>query len=297
MFYDWDDNIMKMIKPIVNILKIVDNYEVFIVGFSGVITDGSSIKSEAITALVNLKKSGKHIILLSNTPLRVAAVAKILHENKVPLSLFDSIVTAGEILHYHMKSKQGIYAALGTHYYQLGDAKDDGVFNGLDYERVSEVSKADFIYMSSVASQEDTIDTYRSTLEHAASLGIPFVCAGNDTSTYKEGKVSLAAGAIAEQYAILGGKIITVGKPDIKITEYVLEDFANIDKNKILLVGDNMTTDIKGANLEGIHAALVSKGIHVNFLGEGYIPDVAKTRELSNSFDAFPDYVISNFRW
>lgn len=70
---------MKMIKPIVNILKIIDNYEVFIVGFSGVITDGSSVKSEAVTALVNLKKSGKHIILLSNTSMRVATVAKILH--------------------------------------------------------------------------------------------------------------------------------------------------------------------------------------------------------------------------
>ncbi len=288
---------MKMIKPIVNILKIIDNYEIFIVGFSGVITDGSSVKSEAVTTLVNLKKSGKHIILLSNTPMRVEAVAKLLHENKIPLSLFDSIITAGEILHYHLKSKQGIFGALGTHYYQLGSQEDDGVFSGLDYERVTDISKADFIYMSSVASMEDTPDTYRAELEHAASLAIPFVCAGNDTSTYKGGKVCLAPGAIAEQYAVLGGNIITVGKPDIKIMEYALEDFADMDKAKILMIGDNMSTDIKGANLMGIHAALISKGVHVNFLGEGYIPDVAKTRELSNNFDVSPDYVISNLRW
>ena len=297
MFYDWDDNKMKMIKPIVNILKIIDNYEVFIVGFSGVITDGSSVKSEAITALVNLKKSGKHVILLSNTSKRVAAVARLLHENRVPLSLFDSIITAGEILHYHLKAKQGVYAALGARYYQLGSQEDDGVFSGLDYEKVSDISKADFIYMGAIASLDDTTDTYRAELEHAASLGIPFVCAGNDTSTYKDGKVCLAAGAIAEQYAVLGGKIITVGKPDVKIMEYAIEDYAEMDKAKILMIGDNMTTDIKGANLLGIHAALVSKGVHVNFLGEGYIPDVAKTRELSNSFDTSPDYVISNLRW
>lgn len=288
---------MKMIKPIVNVLKIIDNYEVFIVGFSGAISDGVSVKSEAITALVNLKKSGKHIILLSNSPLRVASIAKILHENRVPLSIFDAIITAGEILHYHLKAKQGIFGALGSRYYQMGNQEQDGVFSGLDYEKVEDISKADFIYMSSVATLDDTADTYRVALEHAAGLGIPFVCAGNDTSTYKDGKVCLAAGAIAEQYAVLGGKIITVGKPDVKIMEYALEDYADMDKAKILMIGDNLTTDIKGANLMGIHAALVSKGVHVNFLGEGYIPDVAKTRELSNSFDTSPDYVISNLRW
>ena len=288
---------MKMIKPIVNILKIIDNYETYVVGFSGVLSDGASIKSEAVSALVNIKKSGKHVILLSNSPMRVASLSKILHDNKVPLSLFDSIMTAGEILHYRLKSKPGTYGALGTKYYQLGSQEDDGVFFGLGYEQVSEISKADFIYMSSVSSQEDTSDTFRPALEHAVGLGIPFVCAGNDTSTYMGGKVCLAPGAIAEQYAVMGGKIITVGKPDIKILEYVLEDFADQDKSKILMIGDNMSTDIKGANLMGIDSALVSKGVHVNFLGEGYIPDVAKTRELSNSFDSFPDYVISNLRW
>lgn len=288
---------MKMIKPIVNILKIIDNYEVVIVGFSGVITDGSSIKSEAITALINLKKAGKKIILLSNTPKRTVSLARFFHENKMPLNLFDSIITAGEILHYCLKDKQGVYGALGSRYYQLGSQEDTGVFASTDYEQVSEITKADFIYMGGASTIEDTIDTYRSVLEHAASLGIPFVCAGNDTSTYKDGKVCIAPGAIAEQYAILGGKIITIGKPDSKIMEYALEEYKDKEKNKILLIGDNMTTDIKGANLVGIHSALVSKGVHVNFLGEGYIPDVAKTRELSNSFDTFPDYVISNLRW
>ena len=114
---------MKMIKPIVNILKIIDNYDDFIIGFSGVISDGSSVKSEAVTALINLKKADKHVVLLSNSPQRVASIAKILHENRVPLSLFDAIITAGEILHYHLKSKAGVYAALGSRYYQMGSQK------------------------------------------------------------------------------------------------------------------------------------------------------------------------------
>ena len=55
--------------------------------------------------------------------------------------------------------------------------------------------------------------------------------------------------------------------------------------------------DVTVDELLGVDSALISKGIHINFLGEGYIPDVTKTRELASNFDAIPDYVISNLRW
>ena len=105
----------------------------------------------------------------------------------------------------------------------------------------------------------------------------------------------MAPAAIAEQYAIMGGRIITLGKPDVALFSYCVDGLINGDN--ILVIGDNVATDIKGAVLLGWDSMLISKGIHVNFLGEGYIPDVAKTRELSNGFNASPDYVISNLRW
>lgn len=92
-------------------------------------------------------------------------------------------------------------------------------------------------------------------------------------------------------------KIITVGKPDAKIIAYALDGIPDVRKENVLIIGDNIATDIKGANLLGVSSALISKGVHVNFLGEGYIPDVAKTRELATNFDAYPDFVISNLRW
>ena len=151
--------------------------------------------------------------------------------------------------------------------------------------------------MGSAADPEATIDQYMQILEYAASMNIPLICAGNDTSSFQSGKICLAAGAVAEQYAALGGRIITVGKPDPKILSYTLEGMDDISPKNILFIGDNITTDIKGANLVGVDCVLVSKGVHVNFLGEGYIPDVAKTREIANNYDAYPDYVISNLRW
>ena len=92
-------------------------------------------------------------------------------------------------------------------------------------------------------------------------------------------------------------KPLAEGKPDTKVIDYALDGLDVKDRSKVLLIGDNLATDIKGANLSGLSAALVTKAVHVNFLGEGYIPDVAKTRELATNFDAYPDFIISNLRW
>lgn len=288
---------IKMIKPIVNISKVIEPYNTVIVGFNGVLSEGNGVKSEAVEALIQMKRAGRHIVLLSNTALRVSSLINGLHENKLPVAVFDAVVTAGEILHYKFKARQGEFAAIGSNYYKIGDTRDKGVFAGLDYQPAEDISRADFIYMDAAAKQSDVIEDYLPTLEHAAGMGIPLVCAGNDTSSYKDGEICLAPGAVAEQYAVLGGKIITVGKPDAKIIAYALDGIPDVRKENVLIIGDNIATDIKGANLLGVSSALISKGVHVNFLGEGYIPDVAKTRELATNFDAYPDFVISNLRW
>lgn len=288
---------IKMIKPVVNISKVIEPFEAVVVGLFGVLYDGKNFRSEAIEALKSLKRSGRKIVLLSNTSLRVQQVVRLLNDNKVPVMVFDAIVTAGELLHYKLKSKTDMFKGLGLTYVNIGGAQGLGVFSGLDYLPVDDLGRADFMFIGSCKTPTDLVENYLPVLEHAASLNMPLVCAGNDTSSYMNGEISLAPGAVAEQYAVLGGRIITVGKPDVRVMEYALECLEGIDRSNVLLVGDNLATDIKGANLSQISSALTTKAVHVNFLGEGYIPDVAKTRELATNFDAFPDFIISNLRW
>jgi HAD superfamily hydrolase (TIGR01459 family) len=288
---------MKMIKPIVNISKIMDAYDIILCGFNGVIHDGVEFRPEAIDALIRLRKNGKKIVLVSNTSLRILKMAEMMYAAKISPYIFTAIVTAGEILHYKLQAADSIYSALGKVYYNLGHHDDTGVFEGLGYTDIENLSRADFMYIGLTSSPVGVIEYYMDVLGHAASLNIPMLCVGNDTSAFVNGEIGLASGAIAEQYAVLGGRIITLGKPDPKIIDYALEACGNFDKNRVLLIGDSILTDIKAASSVGISSVLISKGIHINFLGEGYIPDVTKTRELATNFDAFPDYVVSNLRW
>lgn len=286
---------MNMIKPIVNFSKIASDYNTFVVGFNGVLYDGEKVFNDAIKCLKNISSMGKKIVIVSNSHLRVAEVVKILQDNRVDLNIFSNIVTAGEILHYKLKYAQNEFEAIGTKYYHLGSRQNKGVFSGLNFEEVARIEEAHFIYMSEISTPDDVIEKYRPYLVQAVNLGLPFVCAGNDTSCFIGGKLSLSSGAVAENYAILGGRIITVGKPDVRIMQYALEGISTDES--VVVVGDNVATDIKAASLLGFDSILISKGRHVNFLGEGYIPDVAKTRELSNSYDVSPGCVISAMRW
>ena len=144
--------------------------------------------------------------------------------------------------------------------------------------------------------ETDTLDDYARALEHCFALGLPLVAAGNDVSTYYNGQISLGSGAVAEQYAVMGGVIYTIGKPAPDFVKYALEGVVK-PESKVLFIGDGFATDIKSANLYNADAVLISKGIHVNYLGEGYIPDVEKARNLAMNFDVYPDYVVSGLRW
>ena len=210
---------------------------------------------------------------------------------------FD-VVSAGEILHYKLKFPNQEFSSLGKNYLQIGNKKHYAIFDNLDFKRVYSFNQASFLFVGEAENENDTIEKYLPILNQAASMGLPLLAVGNDTSTFMNEKIALSAGAIAEQYAVLGGKILTIGKPDPMVMTYCIEALPqDIAKEKILVIGDNIATDIKAANLLNMPSVLISKGVHINFLGEGYISDVAKTRELATSLDAYPDCVISNLRW
>lgn len=287
---------MKIIKPIVGVSKIIDNYDTVVSGFNGVLYDGLQTNAEALHALKKCAAHGKKVSILTNAPLRVEQIARILSpQGNHHLSFLENIISAGELLHYQLKNAER-FGLSGNKYYNLGGSSDVNVFSGLDYQQVKRLDEADFVFSGNVKSGGDTIESYQSLLEHAVALSLPMVSVGNDTATFERGVISLGAGALAEQYAVLGGKIFTCGKPQPEILSYAAEN-SQSSPERVLFIGDSFTTDVKSGNLFNADTVLISKGIHVNFLGEGYIPDVEKARFLAMNFDVYPDYVISSLRW
>ena len=65
----------------------------------------------------------------------------------------------------------------------------------------------------------------------------------------------------------------------------------NNKNKKILSIGDNLNTDIKGANLLNYDSLIISNGIHKNEIKEKGIDQTAK------SYEVICNYIQSELKW
>ena len=85
----------------------------------------------------------------------------------------------------------------------------------------------------------------------------------------------------------MGGEVAYLGKPYPEVYNQSI----NNKNKKILAIGDNLNTDIRGANLLNYDSLLVSNGIHRNEIKNNGIQNVAK------EYEAIVNYIQSDLKW
>ena len=83
------------------------------------------------------------------------------------------------------------------------------------------------------------------------------VCTNPDLIVHRGGIQEYCAGKIAQIFESLGGKVVYFGKPHKEIYSMCFKD-----KEKVIAIGDNLRTDIKGANNMKIDSVFILDGIH-----------------------------------
>ena len=274
-----------MVKTIKYISRIKDDFDCVICGVNGVITDGTNIFAQAKDTLSHLYLDGKKIVLATNSGQRVYELFEYLKKEHFPVHIFNSMITAGELAHYSLKNRDD----LGLMYYPLSQ-NSGAIMQGLKYQRTESLVLADFILAETTAENLRHEGSLK-LLEKALNLKLPMICVGNNTVIMSNNGVQESVGSLAEQYAFMGGKIITFGKPDIRIAKYLTEGL-KIAPERCLVIGDNMATDMKmGANFKA-KTLLVCSGVHQlkNDIEQ-------KISELSLNFGINIDFATENLQW
>jgi len=122
-------------------------------------------------------------------------------------------------------------------------------------------------------------------LKRLRARNLPFVCANPDIVVERGEKLIWCAGALARDYAQLGGRTEIAGKPHRPIYEAALAAASQVLGREVaakdaLAIGDGVLTDVKGAEQNGVDVLYVSGGIHAREYGETLDPDTA----LLNAF-------------
>ncbi len=92
------------------------------------------------------------------------------------------------------------------------------------------------------------------------------LCANPDIVVAIGNDLVYCAGALAERYAAIGGRVLTLGKPHAPIYAAACERLKNlrgdIDKSRILAIGDGAFTDLAGAGRAGFDCLFIIHGVH-----------------------------------
>ena len=85
------------------------------------------------------------------------------------------------------------------------------------------------------------------------------VCTNPDLTVHRGNIEELCAGSIAKIFEDLGGEVVYFGKPHKEVYNMCFNS-----NEKVLAIGDNLRTDIKGANNLKIDCIFISDGVHRN---------------------------------
>ena len=280
--------------------EVAGEFDAFILDLWGLIHDGERAYPPAEGTLRQLKAAGKKTLLLSNAPRRAYALVEGMTRMGLPRDLYGEVLSSGEAVREALiKRDDPFFASLGKRAYHMGPDRDRSVFDDTGIEIVPDVETADFLMNTGPTELDETVDHYVAPLKQAAARNLPMVCANPDFVVLRAGREIICAGAFAQRYIEMGGKVGYRGKPDPAIYNLALEKLGVTDRSRVAVVGDALETDIKGANAAGLSSLWCTGGIHAAPLSTSYgvAADPVKAEALAREAGQMPSAIIPGFIW
>ncbi len=237
-------------KKLDHLSSIYSSYDTFIIDLWGVMHNGIRLNSEAIKTVDNLFKNKKKIVFLSNAPRPSLEVKKFLKKLNMDEKYLQNVLTSGEAAINSLNKNK-----FGKYFFHLGPYRDSSIFTGVK-ENKTTLEKSDFILCTGLLEgHEDDLNFYKKLFKNYLTKTL--VCTNPDLIVHRGGIQEYCAGKIAQIFESLGGKVVYFGKPHKEIYSMCFKD-----KEKVIAIGDNLRTDIKGANNMKIDSVFILDGIH-----------------------------------
>ena len=261
--------------------SIVDNYQLFYIDLWGVVHNGVSLHEKAINTLKEITKKDKEYVLLTNAPRPNSAVKIFLEKMGMEKEIRDHVYTSGEAaLNYLNKNH------FNDKFFHIGPPRDFDLFKDFKQNKSEKILESKYILCTGLYDNYDRELTYYKNLLEKY-IDKKMICTNPDLIVDRGNQRELCAGSIAMVFEKMGGNVIYFGKPYPEVYNQSKEN----KNKKILSIGDNLNTDIKGANLLNYDSLIISNGIHKNEIKEKGIEQTAK------SYEAICNYIQSELKW
>jgi len=260
--------------------SIAENYDLFYIDLWGVIHNGINLNEQAILVLRELSKMNKSFVLLTNAPRPNKTVKAFLEKMGMEKELRDHVFTSGEAsLEYLKKFYQS------NKFFHIGPPRDFDLFNDFKNNQSKNIDESQYLLCTGLFDSYDDLNYYKDLLKN--HINKKMICTNPDLIVDRGNKRELCAGSVAIIFEKMGGEVVYFGKPYAEVYNLATD---NKDK-KILSIGDNLNTDIKGANLLNYDSLLISNGVHKNeILDEGI-------ENISKQYESIVNFLQSDLKW
>ena len=261
--------------------SIVDDYQLFYVDLWGVVHNGIYLHEEAIKTLQEISKKKKDYILLTNAPRPNNVVKSFLEKLGMEKEIRDHVFTSGEAALLYLKKN-----LVGKNFFHVGPPRDFDLFKDFEKLKINNIKNSEYILCTGLFENHDEdLRYYKDLFEK--NIEKKMICTNPDLIVDRGNVREFCAGSIAMVFEKMGGEVVYFGKPYPEVYNQSIDN-----KNKrVLSIGDNLNTDIKGANLLNYDSLLISNGIHKKEIKEKGIEKVAK------SYEAICNYIQSELKW
>jgi len=255
------------------IKSIAGAYDLFFIDLWGVVHNGIKLFDHSIEVLDNLTAANKEFVLLTNAPRPNETVINFL--KKIGLKrYFNNVFTSGEAAQKYLFSE---FEKLK--FYHIGPPRDFDLFKNLEKNKVLNLEEADYLLCTGLFDdQESDLNYYKNLFSNYTSKKM--VCTNPDLIVDRGDKREYCAGSVAKSFEEIKGKVIYFGKPYPPV--YNLSK--NVKNKKVLCIGDNLNTDIKGANIQNFDSLLITSGIHRQEILEIELNKVLNKYEVSLNY-------------
>jgi len=261
--------------------SIVNDYDIFYIDLWGVIHDGIVLHKKAIEVLVEINKAKKDYVLLTNAPRPNIIVKKFLEKMGMEKEIRENVYSSGEAALTYLRKNH-----IKDKFYHIGPPRDFDLFLDFKKNKIKDINGSKYLLCTGLFEEhEDDFGYYKDLFKD--SINKKMICTNPDLIVDRGKKREFCAGSVALIFEKIGGKVVYFGKPFPEVYNQSI----NNENKKILSIGDNLNTDIKGANLLNFDSLIISDGVHKDEIKKEGIDIVSKKYEVVVNF------IQSELKW